>query len=168
MSPLEDSELIDIITLVHLTLRVPLLEPERLTSALAHAEAVSAQSEAMWQAILAETDNDHEWIPNGKQEGILGAKLSQEQIDSWLGFVSEAKALWAGEKLIPHWRLAEGYGINMRKVLLNPSDFDLVMWLQGSLAAKYSEQGEVVSQEMLENLWQIYGEDIFGFAAWFN
>ncbi|MEZ4606167.1 MAG: hypothetical protein R2865_05000 [Deinococcales bacterium] len=56
----------------------------------------------------------------------------------------------------------------MRKVLLNPSDFDLVMWLQGSLAAKYSEQGEVVSQEMLENLWQIYGEDIFGFAAWFN
>ena len=164
----DDGELIDQLALVHLALRVPLLEPERLEKALSHAQAVTEQAGLMWAAILAETDNDREWIPNPRQDAVLGAEVTQDIVDAWLLFVEETRALWRGEKLIPHWRLPEGQGINLPRVFLEPTDFDLVLWLQGGIIEPYAEAGEVISVETLESIWRVFGGEFIGFALWFN
>ena len=56
----------DVASFVHL-LHVPVKEPARMGSALKHLEAMVALSRESWKLYLAETDDDHEWIPNPKQ-----------------------------------------------------------------------------------------------------
>ena len=165
---MDDGDLIDQITLVHLALRVPLLEPERLEKALGHAQAVTEQAGLMWDFILAEADNDREWIPNSNQDAVLPVQVTQEIVDAWLLFVEETRALWRGEKLVPHWRVPEGQGINLTGPFLEPQDFDLVLWIQGSAAAPYIETGEVISTDTLQQIWDVFGGQFIGFALWFN
>ncbi len=165
---MDDGRLVDQIALVHLALRVPLLEPERLAKALEHAQAVTEQAGLMWVFILAETDNDREWIPNPSQDSVLPVQVTQDVVDAWLLFVEETRALWRGEKLVPHWRLPEGQGIDLPRAFLEPQDFDLVLWIQGGAAAPYVETGEVVSAETLQRIWDVFGGQFIGFALWFN
>ena len=164
----DDTTLVDAIALLHFVLRVPLLEPERLTSALSHAQEVTKQSKLMWKAIQAETDNDNEWIPNANQDSAIGITVDQAQIDSWLGFVNDAEHIWQGKLLIPHWRVMDGKGINLKRVFTEPQTFDVVMWLQGTAAVPYLEEGEIIDEESLQELWDAFGGNLFGFAAWFN
>ena len=42
-----------------------------MKSALAHLEAMIALSRESWKFILAEPDDDHEWVPNPKQHSVL-------------------------------------------------------------------------------------------------
>ena len=165
---MDDGELVDQLTLVHLALRVPLLEPERLETALGHAQAVTEQAGLMWEFILAETDDDREWIPNPSQTPVFPVQVTQEIVDAWLLFVEETRALWQGDKLVPHWRLPEGQGIDLTRVFLEPRDFDLVLWVQGGAAAPYVEMGEVISTETLEQIQRVFGGQFIGFALWFN
>src|SRR5438270_4723429 len=67
----------DAIAALHL-LRLPIQEPDRPRAALEHFEAMLAMAKEMWTFILAETDDDHEWIPNPRQTGVLGVAVSQE------------------------------------------------------------------------------------------
>ena len=164
----DDTTLVDAVALLHFVLRVPLLEPERLTSALSHAQEVTKQSKLMWKAIQAETDNDNEWIPNANQDSAIGITVDQAQIDSWLGFVNDAEHIWQGKLLIPHWRVMDGKGINLKRVFTEPQTFDVVMWLQGTAAVPYLEEGEIIDEESLQELWDAFGGNLFGFAAWFN
>src|SRR3954470_22226000 len=52
----------DAIALIHLW-NWPVAEPERLPRVVAHLKAMAEQSRKSWAAILAETDDDQEWIP---------------------------------------------------------------------------------------------------------
>ncbi len=70
--------ILDFIALIHLT-NLPVVEPKRMTSALDHLEQVIALSRQNWQAILAETDDDHEWIPNPKQKGVVPGVQSRSK-----------------------------------------------------------------------------------------
>jgi hypothetical protein len=59
-------------------------------------------------------------------------------------------------------------GVNLRRVLLEPRDFDLVLWLQGSAAMPYLEPGEV-NTEFWRQLatGMIHGRsDELGFELW--
>ena len=60
----------DIASFVHL-LHFPVKEPARMASALKHLEAMVALSRESWKSYLAETDDDHEWIPNPKQNTVM-------------------------------------------------------------------------------------------------
>ena len=157
----------DIIAFVHLT-RMPVKEPERMKAALKHLERMLALSRESWKFILAETDDDHEWLPNPKQKGVLGIPLRQEMVDSWLEFVGEAEALLAGKRLAPFWRGKEKRGINLRRVFTEPRTFDLVLWVQGTAATPYLEQGALTKPEVWERLWRVFGGEFVGFAIWFN
>ena len=64
----------------------------------------SFRRKGMWKFILAETDDDHEWIPNPKQTGVVGVKVTQEMVDAWLETLDEAEQVLQGKKLIPFWR----------------------------------------------------------------
>ena len=161
-------DIADAIAAIHLS-RFPLKEPERMKSALAHMEQVIGHSRDSWKAIGAETDDEREWIPNSKQTGVIpGVRVTDEMIAGWHEFLGEAEKMLSGKKLIPHWRFNAQHGINLRRVFLEPREFDVVLWAHGSAAVPYAEKGIVVRGETWNRLETIFGGQFIGFAFWFN
>ena len=156
----------DLVAFLHL-MHWPVVAPERMHSVLAHVQAVPPLSRENWRRILAEADDANEWLPSPRQTGILpGMEVTQEQIDGWLLFLDEFEALLQGRKLLPHWRFDEG--INLRRIFLEPTTFDLVLLIQGSGALPYLEDGEMTTRETWFRIFQIFGGDFFRYAVWFN
>ena len=160
----------DVASFVHL-LHFPVKEPARLTAALQHLEAVIALSRESWKFYMAETDDDHEWIPNPKQDTVMpGGKVTAELVKGWLDFLDEAEAILTGKKLMPFWRGGEKRGVNLRSVFTEPREMDAIFWIQGTAAAPYLQEGPITSPEIWTRLNRVFdGEFRFvGFAVWFN
>lgn len=160
-------DIIDVISLIHV-IRMPVHEPKRMQSALAHLEQMLTLSKENWDRILAEQDDDHEWIPNPRQTGAFGVPIRQEMIESWLEFIKETEAILAGERLVPFWRGQEERGVNLRKVFTEPRAFDLVLWVQGTAATPYLEEGRLTRPEVWDRLTRVFQGEFVGFALWFN
>jgi hypothetical protein len=164
----------DVITFIHLNLRVPVKEPARLKAVLKHLEGMVANGKAMWKHILAETDDESEWIPNPKQTGVVGVRVSQEMIDNWRATLDEVERILQGKHLLPFWRGANGkVGVNLRKAFTEPAkEIDLIKWTQGTAAAPYLEKGTITTladPRTIARLDQVFGGfGFFGFAFWFN
>jgi hypothetical protein len=133
--------LTDIISFVHQFTRLTIKEPARTKAALAHLEAGVAQAKAMWTFILAETDDDNEWIPNPKQKGVMGIPVTQAMVDAWRETLDEAELVLQGKRLIPLWRGTETRGVNLRRVFLEARVIDPIEWFQGTAATPYLENG---------------------------
>ena len=157
----------DLIAFIHL-MNFEVAEPERLESALERLSVVTQESRSSWQAILAETDHELEWIPNPDQESIIGVSLTQEQVEGWLGFLDELDGIIAGDLLLPYWRVQDGRGVNMRRVFLEPETLDLVLWVQGSAATPFLEEGELSSPDTWRRLQQLFDGNFLNFALWIN
>jgi len=166
---LDVDSILDIVAMVHLV-RLPVAEPDRLKSALGHMEAMVALSRSSWKFILAETDDDREWIPNPKQGTVVrNGRVTAEMVDGWTRFLDEFGSILAGKKLAPFWRgKAPRRGINVRRVFVEPRTLDFVLWVQGSAAAPYLEEGQVSSTETWGRFQRICRGDFIGFALWFN
>jgi hypothetical protein len=162
-------DLTDAIAAIHL-MRFSVVEPLRMTTVLNHLKAVTQLSRKSWQAIMAETDNDHEWLPNAKQTGVIpDVAVTQEMIDGWLGFLNEADALMSGDRLIPFWRTKDKrLGINLNRVFTEPRQMDMVLWVQGTAATPYLEKGKITDFQVWNRLFNVFGGNLFSFAAWFN
>ncbi|HTN75442.1 MAG TPA: hypothetical protein VL096_09350 [Pirellulaceae bacterium] len=162
------SDIADAIAAIHLA-RFPVKEPKRCTAALEHLQVVIAESRLSWKAIQAETDDDHEWVPNPAQTGVIpGVQVTKEMIVGWHEFLDEADAILAGKKLVPHWRIRADRGINMNKVFREPREFDVVMWAHGAAALPYVEEGVCTTPETWARFQQIFRGNFIGFAIWFN
>lgn len=161
--------IVDAIAAVHM-MKFPLKEPARMQTALAHLESCIALSRESWRLYSAETDDDHEWIPNPNQAMFLGerGRVTREMITGWSEFLDEFEAILAGKTLVPFWRDADGKGVNLRRVFTEPREFDLVLWAQGTAAAPYLENGNVTRPEVWTRLQRTFGGQFFGFAMWFN
>ena len=139
-----------------------------MKSSLSHLEAMLDLSRQTWKAIAAETDDDNEWLPGPKQTGVIpGVKVTVEIVNGWHDFLDEAEALLQGKKLVPHWRVT-GRAVNLRRVFLKPTQFDVVLWIQGTAAAPYLEQGETTKADTWNRLQRIFQGQFIGFALWFN
>ena len=160
-------DIADVIAFIHL-IRMPVAEPERMKAALNHLETVLRYSGEMWQSVLAETDDDHEWIPNPSQRGELGLRVDQAMVDGWLLAVEEGNEVLQGRRLIPFWRGKGDQGLNLRRVFTEPTAFDLVLWIQGTAAAPYLERGEITRPEVWNRLQQVFRGQFIVFAVWFN
>ncbi len=178
--PLEfDRQILDVVAAFHLV-SLPLKEPQRMESARGHLLEMIRTSRESWAFILAETDNDHEWLPNPKQTGVLGIPVTRELVDGWHGVLAEMEDLLEGRKLVPFWRdyarflggsrpvPAEGRGVNLKRFFAEPRDFDLILLIQGSGALPYIERGSLSQPETWDNLTRIFRGQFFGFAVWFN
>ena len=159
--------IVDAITFIHL-LRLPVKEPERLKTALKHLQQMLKLSRESWKYIMAETDDDHEWIPNPGQTSVLGVRVTGEMVNSWQGFLTETEALLAGKKLVPFWRGKGGQGVNLRRCFTEPRNFDLVLWVQGTAATPYLEKGTRTAPAVWDRLQRVFGGEFIGFALWFN
>jgi hypothetical protein len=165
----EFGQIADAIAFIHL-IRLPVSEPKRMGAALDHLKAVIALSRESWKFYMAEDDDDHEWIPNPKQTGVIpGVNVTEEMVRGWTAtFLDEADAILAGRKLIPFWREAGGRGVNLRRVFAEPREFDLVLWVQGTAAAPYLEAGELTTPAVWSRLQRVFRGEFLGFALWFN
>jgi hypothetical protein len=159
----------DVIAFVHL-LHFPLKDPLQLLDAQSQFKQMIACSRTSWKLILAETDDDHEWIPNPRQHTVLPhVMVTQEMIDAWLRFLDEADDILDGKKLIPFWRGDGTQGVNLAKLFFtNPQPFDLVLWIQGTGVAPALEKGKLTDTDVYKNLDRVFSGDVFSFGAWFN
>jgi hypothetical protein len=166
---MEGVDMVDAIAFIHL-FRLPAKEPARMTAALEHLRAMFQNSRESWKLILAETDDDHEWIPNPNQHTVLPRMgVTKEMIDGWMTFVDESDRILDGKLLIPFWRGTDDtVGVNLNKVFTAPRPLDLVLWVQGTAAAPYLEHGPVTQPDVWRKLAAVFEGDIFTFAAWFN
>jgi hypothetical protein len=144
-------------------------EPDRLKRVRRHLLKTCELSVDTWSRILAETDDDHEWLPGPKQTGVFGVKVTPEMIETWLALVKEVMAALEGKKLIPGW-IAGGpdEGINLKRLLESPpGKIDLFAW-QDEGSKPYREQGPMVDLTVWARAERVFGGEFIGFAIWFN
>ncbi len=90
-------------------------------------------------------------------------------VEGWKNFLDEFESILQGKKLAPFWRGNDPKrGINVRRVFTEPHTFDLVLWVQGSAAAPFLEQGEISSPQTWNRINRVFGGEFIGFAMWFN
>ncbi len=158
----------DVIAFVHL-LSFDVKDAARLETARTHLLAAVAHSRAMWRYFDTETDNDREWIPNPRQTAAIpGARVDDDMREAWLLGLDEAEALLEGRRLLRFWRGDGSRGINVRRVFAEPRRFDLVLWVQGSAAGPYLEEGEFTADGTWNRMVRAFEGQVFRHAWWFN
>ena len=162
----------DVVAALH-HVNFPVRDAGRMRNARTRLLGMIGHSRAMWDLILAETDDDREWIPGPTQTSAIGAEMSRERVDGWLDFLTESEALLTGEKLVPFWRSfpdddGEPRGVNLKRVFEEPRRFDLVEWIQGPGAEPYLERGDVTDAETWVRFQRTFNGNFVGFAAWIN
>ncbi|HEX6987041.1 MAG TPA: hypothetical protein VF170_16805 [Planctomycetaceae bacterium] len=157
---------LDLLAAVHL-FDFELKEPQRMAAAREHLLAMTDLSRKSWDAIVAETDDDAEWLPNPRQRSVVGVAVTAEMIDTWRQVMAELEDLLNGETLVPFWR-GTGQGVNLERVFTEPRPFDLVLWAQGTAAAPYLETGPTTPPETWRRVTQVFRGEFIGFAIWFN
>ena len=160
--------ILDAIAMIHV-LRLPVKEPARMKAALAHLESMIALSRESWKSILAETDNDHEWVPNPTPAERVAGRRGQRQHGRCLDDLPRrGRGDPAGEEARPLLAHGEERGVNLRRVFTEPRTFDLVLWVQGTAATPYLEKGPLTKPETWRRLQNVFRGEFIGFAFWFN
>ena len=161
----EAAPVADFISFFHI--RWPVGEPERMKAVLAHLKAMVALSRETWDAVLAETDDDREWLPGPQQKSPFESIIVDEaSVAAWHAVLDEMDAVLDGRKLIPHWRFTKGF--NLRKVFEEPQPFDLVLWITGPAALPYLEDGPISSSTDWERIVGAFGGNFGLFAIFVN
>jgi hypothetical protein len=135
------------------------------------ADAVSvvvAENRRFWGMVTAESDNDREWLPNDGQQSALGVALPPGTGPTWMAVLADGEALLNGKALIPYWRLADGRGVNLRRMFTEPAPIDLVGWFQGYAAVPYIEEGRTVGTTNWMAFEQMMAGDSLLFTVFLN
>jgi len=163
----QTAQIADLIAALH-EMRLELVHKRGLRNARDEFRAMISCSRICWQRVLAETDDDHEWLPSPTQTGPRGAKITLQQIEAWQHVLDELDSILAGQKLLAHWRMKAGTGINVDKLVNSPPRFDPVLLIQGSALIPYIEKGPVSDQTNWRTLTQPFGPGFALFAIWVN
>ncbi len=161
--------ILDAAAFIHL-LNLPVSDAGRMRAAREHFQRMTALSRESWQLIMAETDDNQEWIPNPRQQSVIpGARVTEPMVAAWQRMLDELDAILEGRKLAPFWRGTARRGINVARFFEEPRTFDLVLLIQGTGAAPYLEDGPVTESAFWENVLSAFGRGgFFPYAIWFN
>lgn len=152
-------------------------DPARLRHFRLHVLKVCELNRETWKYIRTETDDDHEWLPNPKQTGVLRMPVNDEMIDSWLGMVGEVEALFDGKKAIPRMVVAflsqskSKQGLNFKKVFDEPPETIEIERIAGEgFRDRYldSTLPEVDNMAFVRVFSAFQNSLAVGYAAWFN
>jgi len=157
----------DLIAGVH-DLRLRVVDKDGVRHARDEFKAMVSCSRMCWQRVMAETDDDKEWLPSPHQTGPGGTTITKAQVDAWQHVLDELDAVASGSKLLPHWRLKQGMGINVEEFVASPPPLDLVLMIQGSAFVPYIEEGAVSDRQTWSQLTRAFGPGFFRFAIWNN
>lgn len=166
MDPESDRGIADAIAAVH-TLNWPVADAERLAGVRERLKLVLALSRQNWDLILAETDDDRELVPNPRQTGIVPeARVSEAMVEAWRETLDTADAVLEGELLIPHWRFQQGF--DLKAYFETATRTDLVMILTGHGALPFLRDGPIADASSFAAANRVFGDDLLGYAFWFN
>jgi hypothetical protein len=164
--PKTDSGIADLIAAVH-QISWPVTDPARLSGVRERLKAILAYSRKDWDAILAETDDDHELIPSPRQTQMIpDTAVTDDKIAAWRATLDEADKILDGTLLVPHWRFKQGFDLKAYFETARQTDF--VMLLTGYGALPYLKDGPVASQADFRQMQQAFGDEWLGYAFWFN
>lgn len=167
--PAQDFDVADMIAFVHL-IRLPVVDQPRLERVRLHLLQTITLGKSMWAFYDAETDDDREWIPNPAQSNVVmpNARINAQQREVWLQTLDEGEALFEGRRLLRFWRGDGTQGVNLKRALTEQSEFDLVLWVQGTAAAPFLEVGPFTTAGTWERLEQAFNGTVFRYAWWMN
>lgn len=160
-------QIIDLIASLH-EMRLEIAHKDALKKARDEFMNMIACSRICWKRALAETDDNHEWLPSPAQTGPGGTKISQDEIEAWHLVLNELEAVLTGKKLLPHWRIKPTEGINVDKLVAAPPRLDIVLLVQGSALIPYLQEGPVSDRRTWMGLMQPFGSGFVRFAIWSN
>jgi hypothetical protein len=143
-------------------------DPALTRAARDHLLAMVAANRRFWALVEGETDNRAEWVPNDRQVSALGIEMPPGTGAAWQAVLADAEALLTGAKLIPHWRLGSGAGINLARMLDTPAPVDIPAWAQGTGILPWAETGPRVTPEAWRAFTRIVGGDSILFAVMLN
>lgn len=150
-------------------------EPARLNSFRLHMLKVCELNRETWRHVRAETDDDHEWLPNAKQKGVLGLPVRDDMIDGWLRAVGEVEGLLKGEKLLtlPLPGVGDDMGIDVKAFLDDPpAKLDIAKILGGKIDPKYLAKRTDKNRfddRAFDRVLNLFGDGLsVAYMAWFN
>ncbi len=158
---------IDRVAMIYFALRQ---QPDAAHTQAAHGHLLEMirQNRAFWRRVAAETDNAGEWVPNDAQTQALGLNVPEGTGARWQAVLNDAEALLNGTKLIPHWRLRAGAGINMKKLFMEPVPIDLAEWIHGIGLLPFAEEGERISPDSWFDFERMMRGDAMLFVVFLN
>jgi hypothetical protein len=163
----DEQDWIDIAAVVLRTLnQTP--DKARAADALTAYLAMIDDNRAFWRRADAETDNDREWIPNGKQTAALGFTLPPDTSAVWQAVLGDAEAVLRGKRLVPYLWLGDDAGVNVGRMFTDPRPIDLAMWIQGLGALPYIEKGTLISSQNFMIFTQMMEGDAMLFMVLLN
>lgn len=165
LDPQTDNALADVIALIH-TLDWPVVEPARLAHVRERLKEVLALSRRNWDAILAETDDDRELVPGPKQTSPVPGQVTDETVAAWRKTLDTAEAILDGKLLVPHWRFRQGF--DLKAYFEGAKRTDFVMLLTGYDALPFLRDGPVASADSFADANRVFGDQLWGYAFWFN
>jgi len=151
-------------------------EPARLGHFRRHILMVCELNRETWAFIRAETDNDHEWLPNPRQTGVLRMPVTDEMIDAWLAMVTEVESLFMGKKCFPVFVCqfispSTKKPLNLQKFLDNPpEDLDWDRIQREGVREQYLDTAhpDVDVMAFLRFSRAFQNSLAVGYAVWFN
>ena len=157
----------DQIAFLHL-MQWPVGEKARMSAVRGHLKSMVATSRETWKAILAETDDDREWLPSPKQQNraVPSLPITQDMVASWHKVLDEFDALLDGRVLLAHWRFKKG--IDMRMFFEDPKPFDLVLTMTGHGLAPFLKDGPVLDGTAWSRWNGLFGNNFLGYAFFIN
>lgn len=163
----DELPLIDAFAGVVVALEGP-LDRERTRAAHQHFLDAIADNREFWTRLDAETDNAAEWVPNSRQQSALPLQFPSNIGDGWQAVLADAEDVLTGTQLLPHWRLGQGAGLNLAKMLQDPPVVDVIGLFQGYSLAPYAERGRVVSFDSMREFDEMTGGNSPLFAIILN
>ena len=85
-----------------------------------------------------------------------------------MAVLGDAEALLNGDKLIPHWRLRGGAGLNLKRMFEDPVPVDLAEWIHGIGLLRYAEAGERVAPDSWLDFERLVRGDSLMFVVFLN
>lgn len=156
---------------------IAIADPTRPDRFRRHLLAVCELNRETWKYIRAETDNDHEWLPNSKQTAVIGLNLTDQMIDRWLEMIDHLEELLKGDRLVPSFLLAyvakntDGRGLNLKSLLQDPPPFLSEQKLrEDGIDGKYLEKEDKkkpLDLDVFLRTWQMFNNPL-NYMAWLN
>lgn len=162
-----DALLADAISAIHL-INWPVSDSARLARAQERALAVIGLSRRNWEAILAETDDNLEFIPSPYQTPVHESmEINKAMVTAWHEALDSTEKVLKGELLLPHWRFS-GVGFDLDAYFNGAERTDLVLLLAGFDALPFLREGAIASEDDFAATNEVFGDAIWGYALWFN
>src|SRR5690606_32679768 len=146
------------------TINWPVVERERLLAVRDRALAMIDLSRRNWAAILAETDDNLEFMPApGQMPQASAMAVTKPMVEAWVLTLVAPEALIRGGLLLPQWR-DWTLGFDLGAWVEGAERTEFVLLFRGLDALPFLTEGEVADAESFGAANSVFGRSIWNYA----